>query len=241
MRLLPTGSLLWKGAHWQDYSLRLESTTQQRSAHYDRIDSKPTTTLVAASRLLMSGRLLQFSKGRRVEPKYLLRGGVKLQTASTTFGSPPYSSATTKLPLFAQVQKKGKQGPCTTMTTMITIRGRRRRRQDKETMTTRVATTSVCVCHRMCYNDHYHVEEEERLTTTTGEMMAQGEGSHNDTTTRMTAMTTVMKDRIQERSKDKRTTTSLLGVVRLLTDWLRLMLLAFFSHFQRFSEGFLRV
>ena len=44
VRLLPTGSLHWKGAHWQDYSLRLESTTQHRSAHYERIDSMPTTS-----------------------------------------------------------------------------------------------------------------------------------------------------------------------------------------------------
>ena len=146
---------------------------------------------------------------------------MKLQTASTTFGSPPLQlSQTTNGHSLAQVQKKGKQGPCTTTTTMITVRGKRVKRL-------------LQVCDHMCDNDHYHVEEEERLTTTIGEMMAQGEGSHNDTTTRRTAMTTVMNDRLQERSNDKRTTTSLRDIVRLLTDRLRLRLLVFFSHGSR--------
>ena len=60
--------------------------------------------------------------------------------------------------------------------------------------------------------------------------MAQGEGSRNDTTTRMAAMTTVTEDRLQERSNDKRTRTSLQDIVRLLTVRLRLILLVFFSH-----------
>ena len=58
------------------------------------------------------------------------------------------------------------------------------------------------VCHRVCDYHHYSPEEEERLTTmvtTTGEM-AQGEGRHYDTMTRMTAMVTTMQDRLQERS-----------------------------------------
>ena len=78
------------------------------------------------------------------------------------------------------------------------------------------------ICHRMCESQcdyhHYSPEEEERLTTmvTTIEEMAQGEGCHNDTTTRMTAMTTVMQDRLQERSPVKRPTTSLDCIVRLI-------------------------
>ena len=97
------------------------------------------------------------------------------------------------------------------------------------------ATTMVC--HRMCDYHRYSPEEEERLTTmvtTTGEQ-AQGEGCHYDTTTRMTAMTTVMQDRLQERSPVKRPTTSLDYVIRLtdrLQEW-RLKLFRFFSHGSR--------
>ena len=65
---------------------------------------------------------------------------------------------------------------------------------------TRVATTMVC--RRMCDNDHYYKKEEKRLTTT-GEMTAQGEGCHYNSTTRTTAMTTIMQDRLQERSDKK--------------------------------------
>ena len=43
--------------------------------------------------------------------------------------------------------------------------------------------------------------------------------------TRMTAMTTIMQDRLQERSNDEKTKTSLDYIVRL-TDRLRLLLLA---------------
>ena len=109
----------------------------------------------------------------------------------------------------------------------------RRRQETKETTTTGVATTMVC--HRMCDYHHYSPEEEERLTTmvtTTGEM-AQGEGCHYDTMTRMTAMVTTMQDRLQERSLDKRTTTSSDYIIRL-TDRLRMLrskLYGFFSHF----------
>ena len=104
----------------------------------------------------------------------------------------------------------------------------RRRQEDEETTTTGVATASVC--HRMCDYHYFHLEEK-RQTMTTGEMTAQREGSHYNTTTRMTAMTTIMQDRLQERSDDKREAmTSLDFVIRLLTDGL-LLLLAFFSHF----------
>ena len=80
------------------------------------------------------------------------------------------------------------------------------------------------VCHCVC--DYYHdsPEEEERRTTmvtTTGEM-AQGEGRHYDTTTRMTAMVITMQDRLQERSMDKRTTTSSDYVIRLTDRLLKL-------------------
>ena len=75
----------------------------------------------------------------------------------------------------------------------------------------------------MCDNDNYHREEEDRQTTMTGETMAQREGSHYDTTTRMTVVTTVMKDRLQERSDDKKRTmtSSLLVMMTRLTDWWR--------------------
>ena len=68
---------------------------------------------------------------------------------------------------------------------------------------------SSCVCD---YH-HYSLKEEERQTTT-GEMTAQREGSHYDTTTRMTAMTTLMQDGLQERF-DKKIRTSLDYVIRL--------------------------
>ena len=63
----------------------------------------------------------------------------------------------------------------------------------------------------------------------TGDKKAQGEGCHNDTTTRMTAMTTIMQDSLQDRSDEKITiTSSLLDVIRLRTDRLRLLLAFFF-------------
>ena len=171
-----------------------------------------------------------------------LRGGVKRQAVSLPSAPLPwhhYKARTTELPLVAQGTKKCSraQGPCTTtMTTMIIDRGRMRttrRQEDHETTTTGVATTMVC--HRMCDYHHYSPEEEERLTTmvtTTGEM-AQGEGCHYDTMTRMTAMVTTMQDRLQERSLDKRTTTSSDYVIRL-TDRLRMLrskILGFFSQY----------
>ena len=73
------------------------------------------------------------------------------------------------------------------------------------------------ICHRMCDNHHYHLEEEERPTTmvtTTGEM-AQGEGCHYDSMAGSTAMVTTMQDRLQERLPQKRPTTSLDYVIRL--------------------------
>ena len=138
----------------------------------------------------------------------------------------------------AQGERKQEQGPCTkTRTTMITARGRtrKRRQEDNETTTTGVATTMVC--RRVCDYHHYSPEEEERPTTivTTTGGMAQGEGCHNDTTTRTTAMVTTMQDRLQERSLDKRTTTSSDYIIRLtdrLQD-LRLRLFRFFSQNSR--------
>ena len=93
------------------------------------------------------------------------------------------------------------------------------------------------VCHRMCDNHHYSLEEEERPTTmvtTTGEK-AQGEGCHYDTMTRTTAMVTTMQDRLQERSLDKRTTTLSDYVIRLTDRLLRLKakFLDCFSHGSR--------
>ena len=80
------------------------------------------------------------------------------------------------------------------------------------------------VCHRMCDYHHYHLEEDERLTTmvTIKGEKAQGEGCHYDTTTRMTAMATTTQDRLQERSLDKRTTTSSDYFIRLTDRLLRL-------------------
>ena len=93
------------------------------------------------------------------------------------------------------------------------------------------------VCRRVCDNHHYSQKEEERLvmTTATGDTMALGEGSHYDTTTRMAATITAMQDRLQERSSNKRPTTSLDYVIRL-TDRLqelRSKLFPFFSHGSR--------
>ena len=93
------------------------------------------------------------------------------------------------------------------------------------------------VCHRMCDYHHYRLEEDERPTTmvtTTGEK-AQGEGCHYNSMTRKTAMVTTMQDRLQERSLDKRTTTSSDYVIRL-TDRLRDLrskCFRFFSHGSR--------
>ena len=67
----------------------------------------------------------------------------------------------------------------------------------------------MVVCHCMC-DYHHHSEEEERETTmvtTTGDM-AQGEGCHYDTMTRMTMMVTTTQDRLQERSVMRPTTSS---------------------------------
>ena len=113
-----------------------------------------------------------------------------------------------------------------------------RRQEDKETTTTGVATTMVC--HRMCDNHHYSPKEEKRRTMTTaiGGYKAQGEGSHYDITTRMTAMVTTMQDRLQERLVDMRTMTSSDYIIRQtdrLRDSLRLKLFAFFSQRERCS------
>ena len=97
---------------------------------------------------------------------------VKLQTASTTFGSPPLQLSLLQVPLVAQGPKVQKELRAA-RALHYDYHDNYKRRQDKETTTTGVATTSVC--HRMCDNDHHHKEEEERLTIMTGEMMAQGE------------------------------------------------------------------
>ena len=74
------------------------------------------------------------------------------------------------------------------------------------------------------------------MVTTTGEK-AQGEGCHNDTTTRMTPMITATQDRLQERSMDKRTTTSSDYIIRLTDGLLRCgtKIIICFSQFQSFS------
>ena len=113
----------------------------------------------------------------------------------------------------------------------------RRRQEDKETTTTGIVTTMVCP--RVCDNHHYSPEEEERLTTmitSIGES-AQGEGCHYDTMTGSTAMVTTMQDRLQERSSEKRPTTSSDYIIRL-TDRLqslRSKCVRFFSK-SRFSK-----
>ena len=52
---------------------------------------------------------------------------------------------------------------------------------------------SLCVCDY----DHHYPEEEERLTTKTGETTVLGEGNHYDSMTRKTAMVTTMQDRLK--------------------------------------------
>ena len=72
------------------------------------------------------------------------------------------------------------------------------------------------------------------MVTTPG-ALAQGEGCHYDTMTRMTAMVTTMQDRLQERLPVKRTTTSSDYIIRL-TDRLqslRTKCVRFFSHGSR--------
>ena len=160
----------------------------------------------------------------------------------TTSGSPPQS--TTKPELLTCHLWLKEERVCqaaralhTTTTTMIIARGRmkRRRQEDKETTTTGVDTTIVCP--RVCDNHHYGPEEEERLTTmvtSIGES-AQGEGCHYDTRTGSTAMVTTMQDRLQERSSEKRPTTSSDYIIRL-TDRLqslRSKCVRFFSHGSR--------
>ena len=69
------------------------------------------------------------------------------------------------------------------------------------------------------------------MVTITGEK-AQGEGCHYDTMTRMTAMATTTQDRLQERSLDKKTTTSSDYIIRLTDRLLRMRskCMRFFSH-----------
>ena len=66
-------------------------------------------------------------------------------------------------------------------------------------MTEKTTMTGVMImvtttCHFVCDNDHYHMEEEERPTTT-GEMTGLREGTTTTMMTRMTAMTASMQKR----------------------------------------------
>ena len=97
--------------HWPDYCLRLEDTTSTGAF---------TTTSVAA----YYNGATRF-KGRRVEPTtYLLRGGVKLQTA--TPGG--YYKANMERPRLAQGKWNGRsKGPATTTTTMTPCQREKKR------------------------------------------------------------------------------------------------------------------
>ena len=72
------------------------------------------------------------------------------------------------------------------------------------------------------------------MVTNTGGM-AQGEGCHYDTTTRMTVITTSMQDRLQERIPAKRTTTPSDYIIRLTDRLLRCgtKIITCFSHGSR--------
>ena len=135
----------------------------------------------------------------------MLPRGCESTDSDTTTGSPPLRQAKTTLSghYLAEGKLSGRsKGPATTTTTTMIVRGRKskRRQEDKETTTTGVATTTVC--RRVCDNDHNYKEEEDRLTTMTGDMKAQGEGCHNDTTTKMTAMTTMTTGEVQRQKRD---------------------------------------
>ena len=210
---------------------------QHRSVHYDTTSGNYN-----------HGGYYQFSDGLRVEPTTVtLRGGVKLQASSLLPAPLPKALQSPELLTchsWLKEERDAEQGPCTT-TTMIIARGRmkRRRQEDKETTTTGVDTTIVCP--RVCDNHHYSPEEEERLTTmvtSIGEL-AQGEGRHYDTMTGSTAMVTTMQDRLQERSSEKRPTTSSDYIIRLTDRLLRLgakissCFSHFFSLFRPFPEG----
>ena len=163
---------------------------------------------------LKRGGYYKFSEGLRVEPTTVTpRGGVKLQTLSLL-----------RLATLAQGEKEMQsKGPAYYHDDNDdNQREMRMRRLVKETATTGVATAMVC--RRRCDNDHNYPEEEERLTLTTGDTTALGEGSHYDAMTRMTAMVITMQDIVQERSEDKRTTTLWDYVIRLTYE-LRLLLL----------------
>ena len=120
----------------------------------------------------------------------------------------------------AQEKQASKEGLAPTTIAMIIARGRkvnRRRQVAEETTTTKVMTMVTTTCHCLCDHDHYYMEEEERLTTT-GDMTGQGEGTTTTTRTRKTAMTTMMQNRLQERyRRRKRTTTASEGIIGLLT------------------------
>ena len=91
--------------------------------------------------------------------------------------------------------------PCTTTTTtIITVRGRMYETTGDHHG---VMTTATATCHCVCDNDHYHMEGEERLTTT-GDMTCQGGGTTTTTRSRKIAMTTSMQDRLQKGVDDER-------------------------------------
>ena len=95
---------------------------------------------------------------------------------------------------------------------------------------------TTMVCHRVCDYHHYHLEEEERLTTMVTSIgdMTLGEGRHYDTMTGSTTMLTTMQDRLQERSSVKRPTTSSDYIIRLTDRLLRCgtKIISCFSQFQ---------
>ena len=81
----------------------------------------------------------------------------------------------------------------------------------------RALHTVTATCHCVLENDHYHMEDEERLTTT-GDRTGQREGTTTTTRIEKTAMTTIMQDRLQETYRQReRTTTSFERFIRPLT------------------------
>ena len=148
----------------------------------------------------MSGWLLQFSKGCRVEPTTIsAERGRETTNSKVLLRLPtPKPELLNGHSWLKENKWQAARALHTTTTTMTTIRGRRakRRQEDKETTTTGVTTTMVC--RRVCDNDHHYKKEDERLTTMTEDMTGQGKGTTTTTMTRKTAMTTIMQDRLQE-------------------------------------------
>ena len=72
----------------------------------------------------------------------------------------------------------------------------------EETTTTEVMTAITTTCPHVRDNGHYYLKEGESQTTT-GETTAQRERSIATPMTRMTAMTTVMHDKLKEKENKK--------------------------------------